>query len=70
MLMHRMSQDPERLVVPVRQLRGNAKKKLKTPRIKKAIYAKSPLHRGVQLWNELDEVTQHIPSKKDFSKSI
>ena len=65
-----MSLKPERLVVPVRLLRGNVKKKLKTPRIKKAIYAKCQLHRGVQLWNELDEVTQHLLSRKDFSKAI
>ena len=68
--MHRLSLSPDMVVEPTRVLRNNSSKNLKVPRVKKAIFAKSPLHRGELLWRDLDDEVQHLTDKKAFLKAI
>ena len=53
-----------------RVLRGENKIHLKVMRIKKDIYAKSPLYRGVPLWDRLDEKTQKLATHNQFLNAI
>ena len=69
-LMYKMSLDPDNVIVPVRELRGGAKIKLKRSRPHKDIYYKSPLYRGTQLWDRLDGVKQHSTNRENFLKSL
>ena len=68
--LHTASQMAENVVTPVRDLRGNANVKLKTQRIKKMVYEKSPLIRGLTIWNELSPATQRKPDRKSFLESL
>ena len=58
------------VVVPARVLRNNTTKKVKVPRVKKAIFARGPLHRGELLWRDLDDKVQHLTDKKEFLNAI
>ena len=69
-LMHREAQDENQVVAPVRVLRGGDKLKLRTQRVKKDIYEKSPYHRGLAEWNALDAAVQHTKDKASFMNSI
>ena len=55
---------------PVRQLRGNVKVQLVLPIRMTELYMKSPLYRGVQLWNKLSHSIQHSPSKVIFMQRL
>ena len=57
-------------MVPARNLRGNTKIKLRAMRAKKDIFAKSPLYRGLALWDELDASIQHLPTTREFSNAL
>ena len=59
--LHKMSQIPDNLIVPVRELRGNDSVKLRIPRSKKWIYDRSPLYRGATPWNDLEPDVQRLP---------
>ena len=69
-LMHKWSKDHTNVVVPPRLLRGNNKIRLKHMRVKKDIYSKSPLYRGVPLWNDLDPNTQSIEKTAAFISAL
>ena len=66
----KMSKNPTLVMVPARNLRGNTKIKLRAMRAKKDIFAKSPLYRGLALWDELDASIQHLPTTRKFSNAL
>ena len=68
--LHAASQVAENVIVPTRNLRGNASVKLKAQRVKKTIYEKSPLLRGLPDWNELSPVTQKKLTRKSFQQAL
>ena len=69
-ILYTLSRNPDNVVVPVRDLRGNAKVKLKVSRSKLGLYDKSPLYRGNILWNALDPALQHSATKRIFLDQI
>ena len=69
-LIYDYAQDEDNLVVPVRALRGNNKKQIKLPRKGKDIYKKSPLYRGVKLWENLSAEQQHLQTKEEFLATL
>ena len=68
--LHTASQDAANVIAPVRDLRGNASVKLRTMRVKKLVYEKSPLIRGIVDWNELSPATQRQPDRKHFLNAL
>ena len=68
--MYRLSRDPEHVIVPVRELRGNVYIKLKVQRPKGETYRKSPKYRGHLAWNELGSEVQQLPSYEKFVTEI
>ena len=60
--MYHLSRDVDNTVVPVRDLRGNSKIKIKVQRPKCALYKHSPLYRGHVEWCKLDAEDQKIDS--------
>ena len=59
--MHKMSQDQNNVLQAPRILRGNRGVLLKVPRSKKAVFDRSPMYRGLPLWDELDPDVQRLP---------
>ena len=67
--LHKLAQDPDNVVIPGRELRGNSKVKLKIPRSRKAIFDRSPIYRGYPLWDELVPEVQKM-SHDDFIRRL
>ena len=68
--MYRHAQDMNNVLQPTRVLRGNVKIHIMRVRLKKDVYAKGPLYRGVELWNELDHSVQHKATKDGFVHAL
>ena len=62
--------DHQNSTVPPRLLRGNMNVKLKPTRVKKDIYAKSPMHRGQALWDTLESDVQHMADTRKFAEAL
>ena len=69
-LMYDHAQIDTNLLVPARALRGNSKLQLKTRRLRKDIYTKSPMYRGTILWNRLHQDQQRKATKREFTNSL
>ena len=69
-LLHKLSRNPENVIIPPRILRGNDKVKLKLERAKTDIYEKSPLYRGRPLWDTLPSKVQKLVSNRKFNSGI
>ena len=69
-LMYRYTRDPDNLVVDVRVLRSNSKRKIKLQRPKDNLYKKSPLYRGNLLWSKLTAEDQNIATHSLFMKKL
>ena len=69
-LLHKRATDAENVLTRPRVLRGNDNVTLKVPRVKKAIYERSPLYRGIPHWDELDATTQHLASPTLFLSAL
>ena len=69
-LLHKHSKDANNVLIKPRVLRGMNRIKLKVMRVKKDIYAKSPLFRGAPLWDGLDDHTQKLNTHKEFLAAI
>ena len=65
-----VSRTEDNVVQPTRALRANSKIKLKTSRYKKDIYNRSPLYRGVRLWDRLVPGQQQSDSKEHFLAAL
>ena len=71
MLMFKLSKDPENLVENTRQrTRGDLKVKIKCPRTKLQLIKKSPLYRGLILWDSLDHDVQKLQTNVSFKRAI
>ena len=68
--MFKRSKKEEHVLERARVLRDNINVHLKCPWEKKAIFARSPLSRGVELWRELDHTVQRLVTLEDFVKAI
>lgn len=64
--MYHVASDPNNIMVPVSVLRGNSKIKLKVRKPSGALYRKSPLYRGRDLWSKLDGSVQKSITKQVF----
>ena len=69
-LLHKRSKNEEYVLPRPRVLRGNDKIQLKGQRVKKDIYERSPLCRGLQHWNNLDAATQHLENSAKFLDAL
>ena len=68
---HKLAKDSDNLVTIERvRTRGDVKVRLIAPRAKLRVVKKSPLHRGLILWNTLDADTQKIDSRAAFKQAI
>ena len=69
-LMYDYSKDENNVIIPVRALRGNIMVQLKTSRLHKDIYSKSPLYRGRLLWDLLTHDQQHEETRASFQQAL
>ena len=67
---YKLSRNHDNTVVPVRELRGNTKIKIKVQRPKGKFYTDSPLYRGYQAWSKLDAEVQHMDTFTEFITEI
>ena len=68
--MYKLSCDPNNVVIPVRDLRGNINVKLKVQRPKGETYRKSPKYRGHLAWNKLTSNVQRLDSYEKFCNEV
>ena len=68
--MFKHMRDPDNLVVPVRALRSNTKRKPKLQRPTGQLHRDSPLYRGSLEWDKLDAADQTIASYERFMNKL
>ena len=68
--MYTLSRKQENITLPVRDLRGNVKIKLKVQRPSAQLYRDSPLYRGHLAWEALDAEVQHLDTIDLFHETL
>ena len=69
-MMYKRSTDPDNLVQPRRNLRGNIQLKFKLKRHSKNCYLNSPEYRGSRLWDRLTPEQQKSDTKDSFKMTL
>ena len=69
-IMYKESQDDRNIVQPIRETRRTSKVVFKQHRLNNKKYIKSPYIRGIGLWDKLDQVTQTLVTKTEFTRKI